>query len=253
MLFLSSILLVLTHAVADESANDAPVYGYEIVNIFPHDSQAFTQGLFYKDGFLYESTGRVGRSTIRKVELETGKVIQSRRHPGKVFGEGIVDWQDKLIGVTWHAERGFVWSLDDFSLEKSWSYKGMGWGLTRNDTSLILSNGSATITYLDPQTQAIEKTITVTYKGRPVENLNELEWIKGEIWANIWQTNFIARIDPETGTINSFVNLNGLLAQAPKPNPYADVLNGIAVTEDGRLLVTGKLWPAVFEIKLIKK
>ena len=237
----------------DQSVTLTPVFDYEIINTYPHDPRAFVQGLFYKDGFLYESTGQVGRSTIRKVALETGQIVQKKRFPGRVFGEGIVDWRGSLIGLTWHTERAYVWSLDDFELSKSWTYKGEGWGLTRNSQHLIMSNGTNTLQFLDPEDFSIAKTLDVKVDDRPLPNLNELEWINGEIWANIWQTNFIARINPGTGQVSSWIDLSGLLEKAPTVNPYADVLNGIAVAPDGRIFVTGKLWPALFEIKLVPR
>ncbi|WP_158915074.1 glutaminyl-peptide cyclotransferase [Caulobacter sp. S45] len=245
--------LLLTGSVLSHSAvAEVPVYGFRIVHAYPHDTGAFTEGLFYQGGELYESTGLEGKSTIRRVELETGRVLQERQIPAQYFGEGIVAWKDRLIELTWQSQIGFVYDLKTFEPRSSFHYPGEGWALTRDDHRLIMSDGTSDIRFLDPDTLAETGRIHVTDEGRPVRNLNELEWVKGEIYANIWQTNRIARIDPQTGVVLGWIDLNGLL----KPEDVhgeVDVLNGIAYdAAHDRLLVTGKLWPKLFEIRLVR-
>ncbi|MEO6801458.1 MAG: glutaminyl-peptide cyclotransferase [Rhodanobacter sp.] len=230
-----------------------PVYGYEIVHVYPHDTSAYTEGLFYKDGFLYESTGEKGASSVRKVQLETGKVLQQHEVPAQYFGEGIIDWKDELIQLTWQSETGFVYGLDDFKLRRTFSYTGEGWALTRDSRHIYMSDGSAVLRILDPDTLAEVGSITVTADGVPLTNLNELEWVDGEIYANIWLTNRIARIDPATGHVVGWIDLTGLFDVNTLPVPANDVLNGIAWdARHKRLFVTGKHWPKLFEIKLIR-
>jgi glutamine cyclotransferase len=231
---------------------EIPVYSYAVVNVYPHDRAAFTEGLLFRDGSLYESTGMNGASSIRKVELKTGRVLQQRDLPNAVFGEGIVDWKDELISVTWRNQEGYVFDLATFDFKKKFNYPGEGWGMTHNDKNLLLSDGSPTIRVLDPQTLQQTGLINVTEEGRPVDQLNELEWIKGQIYANVWQTNRIARIDPKTGTVTAWIDLSGLLSHSDRSSDGADVLNGIAYDAKGdRLFVTGKYWPNLFEIKLV--
>ncbi|WP_165185943.1 glutaminyl-peptide cyclotransferase [Caulobacter soli] len=229
-----------------------PVYGYQVVRTYPHDPNAFTEGLFLRDGFLYESTGLEGASSIRKIVLETGSVENERSISSQFFGEGIVDWKDKLIELTWKNQVGFVYDLDDFEARGEFSYAGEGWALTRDDKRLIMSDGTARLRFLDPETLKEIGGITVTDQGRPVDQLNELEWVKGEILANIWQTDRIARIDPATGKVTGWIDLTGLLPAQDRAR--ADVLNGIAYdAKADRLIVTGKLWPRLYEIKLVAK
>lgn len=230
---------------------EIPVYGYRVVQAYPHDPGAFTQGLFYRQGYLYESTGQVGQSTIRKVELETGKVVRMRRFPGNVFGEGITDWEGRLIGLTWRRQTGLVWDIDSFELQSQFRYPGEGWGLTRGPTLLVMSDGTPVLRFLDPSTLEEVRRIEVTANGRPVRDLNELEWIDGEIFANIWRTDRIARIDPDDGHVTGWIDLTGLLTSAGPVGGKPDVLNGIATDGRGRLFVTGKLWPKLFEIELV--
>jgi glutamine cyclotransferase len=228
-----------------------PTYGFKIVNTYPHDRGAFTQGLFFRDGFLYEGTGLRGRSSIRKVELETGKVVQGVELPPEVFGEGITQWGDRLIGITWQEQTAFVLDMKTFKLWRKFSYPGEGWGITHNDKELVMSDGSSELRFLDPLTFKELRRVRVTANGRPVDQLNELEWVEGEIYANVWQTDRIARIDPKTGQVKAWIDLTGLL-----PDRYGsdDVLNGIAYDpQKKRLFVTGKLWPKLFEIQLVKK
>ncbi len=227
-------------------------YGYEVVHTYPHDPGAFTQGLFYLNGFLYEGTGLPGESSIRKVRLETGEVLQKRDVPDPYFGEGIIAWKDRLLELTWQAQAGFIYDLGSFAPQGEFRYPGEGWGLTQDGKRIIMSDGSPELRFWDPETLKELGRITVTDEGRPVSDLNELEWVKGEIYANIWQTNRIARIDPKTGKVVGWIDLTGLLS--PAESQDVDVLNGIAYdAEHDRLFVTGKLWPKLFEIKLVKK
>lgn len=228
---------------------EAPVYSYRVVRTYPHDPNAFTQGLIYLNGFLYEGTGLNGRSTLRKVKLETGQVLQEKRIEEQYFGEGITDWGGELVQLTWQTGVGFVWDRGTFTLKKKFSYAGEGWGLTHDATRLILSDGSPVLRFLDPVTLAEKGRLVVLDGRRPVANLNELEMVKGEIWANIWQTERIARISPQTGQVLGWIDMRGLLR--PEEMRDIDVLNGIAYDAKGdRLFVTGKLWPKLFEVKI---
>jgi len=239
-------------AMAKEAA--IPSYGYEVVRSYPHDPNAFTQGLLYKAGVLYESTGLEGRSSIRKVKLETGEVLQRTELPPELFGEGLVDWGDKLMVLTWKTQLGFVLDLQTFTPIRRFSYPGEGWGMTRNNRELIMSDGTAELRFLDPQSLSETRRLKVTANGRPVTQLNELEWVDGEIYANIWQTDRIARIDPKTGHVVGWIDLSGLLPRRERIEGHTDVLNGIAYDSiSRRLFVTGKLWPKLFEIKLVKR
>ncbi|WP_426701214.1 glutaminyl-peptide cyclotransferase [Rhodanobacter sp. Col0626] len=229
-----------------------PVYGYKIVHVYPHDTGAYTEGLFYKDGYLYESTGRAGESTVRKVELKTGETVQRHNLPSRYFGEGIVDWKDKLVQLTWQSQTGFVYDLATFKPQRTFSYPGEGWALTRDAKHLYMSDGSAVLRVLDPVSLATTGSIMVTADGEPVTNLNELEWVKGQLYANIWLTNRIARIDPVSGHVVGWIDLSGLFDISQMPDPGNDVLNGIAYdAAHDRLFVTGKRWPKLFEIKLV--
>lgn len=237
--------------VAPAAAAPAPVGGYTIVRSYAHDTAAFTEGLFYRDGFMFESTGLAGRSFIRKWNLESGAVEQERLIDSRYFGEGIVDWKNRLYELTWTNEIGFIYDIDSFEKVGEFSYPGEGWALTRDDKRLIMSDGTAFIRFLDPDTLKETGRIEVTDDGVPVRNLNELEWVKGELLANVWQTTRIARIDVKTGKVLGWVELGGLLKEAGVTGQRDDVLNGIAYDADGdRLFVTGKLWPKLFEIKL---
>jgi glutamine cyclotransferase len=254
---------------SNPTRSGVPVYGYRVVNVYPHDPGAFTQGLIYHDGRLYEGTGLHGKSSLREVALETGKVLKHRDLPGIYFGEGIALCGKRLIQLTYQSNVGFIYDMD-LQLAGSFHYPTEGWGLACAGDHLILSDGTATLRRLDMKTYRIIKEMTVTDQGRPVVHLNELEMVKGEIFANIWQTEKIARISPATGEVTGWIDLGGLsaLAQAasarksitgtgtnPDPAPLheIDVLNGIAYDERGdRLFVTGKFWPKLFEIKLEK-
>jgi glutamine cyclotransferase len=229
-----------------------PTFGFEVVRSFPHDRQAFTQGLIYRDGWLYEGTGLNGRSGIRKVKLDTGEVVQVQPLDQQHFGEGITDWKGSLIQLTWRSEIGFVYDLETFQQTKTFRYRGEGWGLTHDRTRLIMSDGSAQLRFLDPGTFQETGRITVREPRGPVAELNELEYIDGEIFANVWQTERIVRISPKDGRVTGWIDLAGLL---PASEREADaVLNGIAHDPaSGRLFVTGKLWPRLFEIKLVPR
>jgi len=223
-----------------------------VVNTWPHDHGAFTEGLVYHDGTLLESTGLNGQSSLRRVELKTGRVLQQVTVPSEYFGEGLAALNGKLYQLTWKNHKGFVYDLDTFRLERTFSYDGEGWGLTTDGQSLILSDGTDQIRFLDPGTFQVRRSIHVTDHGHSVDRLNELEHVKGEIFANIWQTDFIARIDPATGNVLGLINLDGLLPSAERIG--TDVLNGIAYDAAGdRLFVTGKWWPKLFEVKLEPK
>ena len=239
-----------------QKAREAPPaeYGYTVVRSYPHDRDAFTQGLEYLDGVLYEGTGRNGHSDIRRVKLETGEVLQAQPLDARYFGEGITVWKNRIIQLTWQSEVGFVYDRQTFKRQRTFQYTGEGWGLTHDGTRLIMSDGSSTGTlkFFDPETLRQTGTITVRDGGRPVAHLNELEFVKGQIYANVWQTDRIAIIAPKTGRVTGWVDLHGLLD--PREAGGVDVLNGIAYdTARNRLFVTGKLWPRIFEIRLIPK
>jgi glutaminyl-peptide cyclotransferase len=230
-------------------AANLPIARYTIQHVYPHDTGAFTQGLQYVDGVLYEGTGLNGRSSIRKVKLETGEVLLQRIVPAAYFGEGIVVWHKTLIELTWQSEIAFVYDRDTFTPTGTFHYTGEGWGLTHDDANLIMSDGSAALRVLDPTTFVERRRIDVTAGGVPVKNLNELEFVKGEVFANVWQTNYIARVSPQSGAVTGWIDLRGLLSD--EEARHADVLNGIAYdAEHDRLFVTGKLWPKLFEVKL---
>ena len=242
-------------ASAPAAANAAiPVYGYKVVHVYPHDLNAFTEGLFYLNGYLYESTGLDGHSSVRKVKLETGQVVERANLPEQFFGEGIAAWGDKLIGLTWKTQVGYVLDLDSFDVSSQFNYLGEGWGLTHDDHELVMSDGTPDIRFLDPTTLQETHRIHVTAQGKPVDQLNELEWVEGQIYANIWQTDRIARIDPKTGNVVGWIDLAGLLPKADYIPNHTDVLNGIAYdAAKKRLFVTGKMWPKLFEITLVRK
>lgn len=229
----------------------APVWGFRIVNAYPHDPRAFTQGLFFLDGDLYESTGQVGRSTIRRVRIEDGRVLQSVSIPEHHFGEGIVNWGDQIINITWQDGVGYRWDRRTLRRLGSWRYRGEGWGLTQNGRDIIMSDGTAELRFLDPTTLEERRRITVMDGSIPVPRLNELEWVNGEIFANVWFSPMIARIDPDTGRVTGWIDLTALAAEAARWR-NDDVLNGIAYDAAGdRLFVTGKNWPRLYEIDLV--
>ncbi|MGD0871443.1 MAG: glutaminyl-peptide cyclotransferase [Bryobacteraceae bacterium] len=261
------ILLAAMVACACGPASQAevPEYGYDVVHVYPHDRTAFTEGLFYLDGFLYEATGLEQHSSVRKVKLETGEVVQQHDLPREFFGEGIIKWKDKLYQMTYKTEVGFVYDFATLKEESRFKYPGQGWSFT-TDGKVIYMDGSRDVNaeasdpeirIWDPETLKETGVIRVTEEGQPVKNLNELEWVKGEIYANIWQTDRIARIDPKTGKVVGWIDLTGLLAPSDIVETgdfRTDVLNGIAYdAQHDRLFVTGKCWPKLFEIKLTKK
>jgi glutamine cyclotransferase len=227
------------------------VYTYRIVNTYPHDNTAFTQGLLFADGILYEGTGLHGRSTLRKVALETGDVLQRLELPRQFFGEGIAVMGNRVYQLTWRSRVGFVYDKESFALLRQFNYSTEGWGLTHDHRHLIMSDGSATLRFLDPETFAESHRVAVGDFSAPVRHLNELEHVRGEIYANVWQTDRIARIAPRTGQVLGWIELEGLLGPEDRARPV-DALNGIAYDEkNGRLFVTGKWWPKLFEIELI--
>ncbi|MEO7192262.1 MAG: glutaminyl-peptide cyclotransferase [Vicinamibacterales bacterium] len=225
--------------------------GYRVVKSYPHDPDAFTQGLVFADGKLLESTGLNGRSSLRRVELETGRVVQQRPVDSAYFAEGLAAWKDSLIQLTWQSGVAFVYDRSSFALQRTVTYSGEGWGLTHDGQHLFLSDGSSSLRVLDPESFAELRRIAVTDRGAPVADLNELEFVKGEIWANVWQSDRIARISPDTGQVVGWIDLAGLRPTAVPPGSNA-VLNGIAYDPEGdRLFVTGKFWPAVFQIEIV--
>ena len=231
------------------AAGAAQRYGFDVVNRYPHDPEAFTQGLIYRDGFLFESTGLNGRSSLRKVKLETGEVVQRQSVDEQYFAEGLTDWADRLVQLTWETNVGFVYDLASFRQERTFSYRGEGWGLTHDGQRLIMSDGSATLRFLDPATFSEVGELAVRDGGLMVDDLNELEYVKGSIYANVWFVDSIAMIAPDSGQVSGWIDLRGLLPDRQARG--ADVLNGIAYDAQGdRLFVTGKLWPAVFEIRI---
>lgn len=235
----------------DTPAARTPAYTYDVVATYPHDPKAWTQGLQWYQNRLFESTGEVGRSGIREVELTTGKVLRQQPLEAPHFGEGIVILGSTLYQITWQSGKAFTYDWKTFARQaKEFRYDGDGWGLTSDGTSLIMSNGSEALVWRDPQTFAITRSLTVTDHGTPVKQLNELEWVKGEIWANVWQTDSIARIDPATGIVVGWIDLTGILSTLDRTGEE-DVLNGIAYdAEKDRIFVTGKQWSKLFEITL---
>ena len=231
----------------------APVYGYTVVRAYPHDREAFTQGLAFDDqGALYESTGQRGESSLRRVELSSGAVLQRHDLPAALFGEGVAVFGDRIIQLTWQAGRAFVYDKASFDLLREFTYRTEGWGLTHDGRRLIMSDGTATLFFLHPDTFAETARLTVRDHRGPVIRLNELEYVRGEIFANVWQTNRIARIDPRTGHVTGWIDLAGLLQPSDRRQPV-DVLNGIAYDpRTDRLFVTGKWWPKLFEISLTR-
>jgi len=227
----------------------APVSRYEVVRVYPHDPQAFTQGIVFSDGVLYEGTGLNGRSGIRKVKLENGEVLQVQALEQRYFGEGIALVGDSIVQLTWQSGVGFVYDKTTFQRTRTFNYRGEGWGLTYDGTRLIMSDGTSTLRFLDSKTLQETAKLQVRDGSRPVEKLNELEVVKDEVFANVWQTNRIARISPKTGLVTGWIDLTGLLD--PRDRQGVDVLNGIAYDSTAdRLFVTGKLWPKLFEIRI---
>lgn len=229
-----------------------PIYKYEIVGVFDHDAQAFTQGLEFFGNILYETTGQYSQSSVRMVEWTTGKVLKKTLIFGEYFGEGMTIFGKNLYHITWQSHKGFIYDAQTLKQKAEFSYYGEGWGLAHDDKSLIMSDGTNQLRFLNPETQKVERVISVYDGNTPITNLNELEYVKGEIFANIWQSYTIARIDPHTGKITGWIDLTGIDSGIRTQN--FDVLNGIAYLEkEDRLFVTGKLWSKMFEIRLVKQ
>jgi len=246
-----TVLISAQQRAQTRTSSRAPVNKGRVVHVFPHDPEAFTQGLVYLDGYLYEGTGLNGRSSIRKVRLENGEVLQVQSLDSQYFGEGIAVRGDTIYQLTWQSEIGFLYDRATFKRKGTFTYRGEGWGLTYDGQRLIMSDGTAFLRFLDPATQKEVSRIQVKDGGVPVGNLNELEYVKGEILANVWTTNRIARISPKTGAVTGWIELDGLLT--PREAQVAEVLNGIAYDAVGdRLFVTGKLWPKLFQIEIMK-
>ena len=251
---LLSVILCLSPLTAcSASAQQVKTYGFKVEESYPHDVASYTQGLFFHDGILYESAGQYGESSFRKVDLASGRVLQRMSYEGRYFVEGSCVLNGRLYVLTWQEKECFVYDIKTWNQIGTLRYLGEGWGLTTDGKSLIMSDGSSTITFRNPDTFAAERTITVTLRGQPVVYLNELEYIKGEIWANVYGTDQIVRIDPETGRVKAVVNLRGILP-ANLRKPRTDVLNGIAYNpKDGAVYVTGKYWPKLYRITLVEK
>jgi len=249
MILTLAALLIQAPPPAPPAPVAPPVYAYRVVATYPHDPDAFTQGLFWLEGALYESTGLVGRSTIRRVNLQDGRVLQSVAIPPGQFGEGIVNWGRQIVSITWQSGIGYRWDRATFRQLGQWRYPGEGWGLTQNGTDIIMSDGTAQLRFLNPATLAERRRLTVTIAGRPLAALNELEWVNGEVFANVWRSSFIVRIDPATGTVTGVIDLRALAAQ--NGAAASNVLNGIAYdAARDRLFVTGKNWAHLYEIDL---
>ncbi len=229
-----------------------PTYGYQIVNTYPHDPRAFTQGLDIADGILYEGTGLNGQSWLRRVEMETGEVLQQADLPEEHFGEGIVVFGERIYQLTYQSQLAFVYDRETFEPIETLSYPTEGWGLASDGERLIVSDGSSTLFFRDPETFAEIRRVEVLDGIEPVNQLNELEWVNGEVWANVWNTDTIVRIDPATGAVVGWIDLTGLLQPEDQGSENVDVLNGIAIDDaTGRIFVTGKFWPALYEIELV--
>jgi glutaminyl-peptide cyclotransferase len=247
-------VLVCSLLAATTAQAAIPLYGFMVKNTYPHDPQAFTQGLSIRDGYLYETTGMNGRSSLRKVELASGKVLQKKDLAPEFFGEGSALVGQDIVGLTWTSHAGFVYDLKTFALKRRFNYAGEGWGLASDAQHLYMSDGSADIRVLDPKTLEEQRRIHVTAEGKPITQLNELEVVDGQLFANVWGTDVIARIDPASGNVVGWIDLTGLLPPEKRGTTSVDaVLNGIAWdSKHKRLYVTGKLWPKLFEIELVK-
>lgn len=256
-LFLATFLLLASCCSADnsihgEDLSDILVFGYEVVNSYPHDPMAFTQGLVYdREDVIYEGTGLYGRSSLRKVELKTGRVIEQISLPGNLFGEGVTLWGESIVQLTWQSGLGLVYGKENLTETGRFEYQTEGWGLTGDKRSLIMSDGSNILHILDPETFRETGRINVTARGRPLYGLNELEYIKGEIYANIWPTSRIVIMSPQTGKVRAEIDLTGILPGSQGIGQSVDVANGIAYdAQSDRIFVTGKLWPRLYEIRL---
>jgi len=250
---IASCSKVPTNSTNSSTLDNIPVYTYKILTSYPHDRTAFTQGLVFEDGFLYEGTGIRGQSSLRKVELESGNILQRRMLSAQFFGEGVTIFGNTILQLTWQSRVGFVYDKNTFELLHTFNYPTEGWGLTDDGKQLIMSNGTPILYFLDPETFQQIKLLEVFSRDGPVTGLNELEYIQGEIYANVWQTDYIVRVEAKTGQVIGWIDLTGLLSPEDRGYPV-DVLNGIAYDQkNDRLFVTGKLWPKIFEIELCKK
>ena len=238
---------------ANKRSPAPPVYGYEVVHVYPHDPRAFSQGLVFADGFLYEGTGQYGQSSLRQVDLESGKVLKYVPLPREIFGEGIAISGNRIIQLTWQNRIGLIYDKESLKPQSTFRYKGEGWGLTSDGRRLVMSDGTATLRFIDPKTFRVVDSVTVRSRGAPVNELNELEYVEGEVYANVWGSDRIARISPKTGEVLGWIDLGGLLKPTESVSVDA-VLNGIAYDPQAkRLFVTGKLWPKLFEIRIVPK
>lgn len=237
-----------------KTSSTVQTFGYEIVNTYKHDPKAFTQGLVFYNDFLYESTGLEGRSSLRKVELESGKVLQKFDLAPEVFAEGMTILNDKIYQISWQNGLAWEYDLNDFKMLREFHYSGQGWGLTNDGKNLFMSDGTHIIRVISPDKFETVRTISVFREdGEPLQSINELEWVKGEIWANIWQDSKIARIDAESGKVKGWIDFTDLVKEEMR-TPNEDVLNGIAYDEKtDRIFITGKLWKKLFEIRLKAK
>lgn len=249
----SLVLLLLAPLLGSAvPGGGVPVERVSVVRSYPHDRGAFTEGLLYLDGRLYESTGLETQSEIREVRLEDGKVLRRASIPPQYFGEGLVNWGGKLISLTWRDGIGFIWDRATFKRTGQFRYRGEGWALTQNGREIVMSDGTPQLRFLDPRTFAETRRVTVTADGHPVPRLNEIEWVKGEVLANIWLTDRIARIDPATGKVKAWIDLSDVARRSSR-RTGDDVLNGIAYDAKGdRLFVTGKNWPTLYEVRVVR-
>jgi len=257
ILILASMLLAAQGVSHSTSSGSIPVFGYQIVNTYPHSSLAFTQGLVYDEddeGVLYEGTGLYGRSSLRRVDLETGLVLQQTCLANELFGEGVALWKDRIIQLTWQSGLGLVYGKENLTRIGNFSYRTEGWGITSDGKSLIMSDGTNILHIIDPESFAQTGQIEVTANGAPLNGLNELEYVKGQIYANVWPTSRIVMISPESGEVKGKIELQGILQKKDIQGQKVDVQNGIAYDNGrDRLFVTGKLWPKLFEIRLVAK
>ena len=250
---LATFALAFTVTTGAGAQTSVPIYGFVVKNTYPHDQKAFTQGLFFRDGHLYETTGRPGSSSLRKVELASGKVLQKADMPNDVFGEGSTPVGNDIVALTWTSQVGYVYDLKTFKLKQTFKYVGEGWGLASDAKHVYMSDGSSFIRVLEPKTFKELRRVQVTHAGKPIGNLNELEMVEGELFSNVWGSDLILRIDPANGSVKGVINLEGLLPAAQRGTADPDaVLNGIAWDAGRkRLFVTGKLWPKLYEIELV--
>lgn len=250
--YAAAILIASVSATVAETTDEPTFYGYRVVSEYPHDKTAFTQGLFFEGGVLYESTGQYGTSGLRKTALETGETLKSIALSKRLFGEGSVALGGKIFMLTWRSGEGFVFDAQTLERQKRFRYEGEGWGLTHDGARLIMSDGTSELRFLDPESLEETGRLPITFRGRPLANINELEWVKGEIFANVWQSDAVVRIDPATGAVTGVIDMRGLLSDEER-TAGADVLNGIAYDANtDRLFVTGKYWPTLFEIEVVK-